>query len=397
MESLLTRYRNVSILMAVLFAQVLGLAIQVRRAPTGESNRLIRVWAVAAVTPLEKAITRMQSATGSLWSNYIYLRGVRQQNRDLKYQIENLRLQQVRLSEDANQARRLQALLNFKEQYVAKTVAAQVIGSTGSEHSRAVYIDKGSDDGIKNEMPVITADGVVGKIWQVYDAHTSLVLLINDQSSGVGAILANSRLQGILRGTPSGEVVLEKVLGDEQVLPGETVLTSGGDQIFPKGLPAGVVTSVSRGPDAFLNIRIRPAADLSKLEEVLVITKKEHAATEVTTAQPTRAADILAQRLPSVPDNAAEVTEGPGDEKPAPAPGEANATAKAQAAATQAAGAKAGALPAGGPAGNGSAAAKASQNSSANGVKRISDKPVTSTVKPEHSPPDSTPVEAKPQ
>jgi rod shape-determining protein MreC len=306
METLLTRYRNVSILVAVLFAQVVGLAVQVRRSSNNESSRLIRVWAVMAVTPLERAIVWVQEGGGNLWSNYIYLRGVRQQNRNLKYEIENLRLQQVRLTEDANQARRLQALLGFKEQFIAKTVAAQVIGSTGSEHSRAVYIDKGSDDGIANDMAVITADGVVGKVLQVFDGHTSMVLLINDQSSGVGAILAKSRLQGILQGTPAGEVVLEKVLSDEQVQPGDQVLTSGGDQIFPKGLPVGMVTSVSKGPDAFLNIRIRPAANLGKLEEVLVITKEEHRLPEVSGAAPTRAADILSRRLPSVPDKPPE-------------------------------------------------------------------------------------------
>jgi rod shape-determining protein MreC len=153
-------------------------------------------------------------------------------------------------------------------------------------------------------MAVITADGVVGKVLRVYNS-TSLVLLINDQTSGVGAVLAKSRLQGILRGTPSGEVVLEKILSDEQVEAGEQVLTSGGDEIFPKGLPAGIVTSVSRGPDAFLNIHIHPAAALSRLEEVLVITQEEEKPPVADQNTPARAADILAQRLPSVPDKPA--------------------------------------------------------------------------------------------
>jgi rod shape-determining protein MreC len=150
-------------------------------------------------------------------------------------------------------------------------------------------------------MAVITAEGVVGKVLRVYNS-TSLVLLINDQTSGVGAILENSRLQGILRGTPAGKVVLEKILSDEQVQPGEPVQTSGGDQIFPKGLPAGVVSSVSRGPDTFLEIHVHPAADLSKLEEVLVITEQEKRVPVAEASTPMRAVDVLAQRLPSVPD-----------------------------------------------------------------------------------------------
>jgi len=304
MESLITRYRNVSILVAILFAQVLGLAVQVHRSPDQSSTRLIRVWAVGTVTPFEKVIVWAQTGTSNVWHNYFYLRGVRQENRDLKYELQRLRLRQVRLSEDAEQARRLQALLGFKEQFISKTLAAQVIGFSGSELSRAVYIDKGSSDGIESDMAVITADGVVGKVLRVYNS-TSLVLLINDQTSGVGAVLAKSRLQGILRGTPSGEVMLEKILSDEQVEPGETVLTSGGDQIFPKGLPAGTVVSVSRGPDAFLNIRVHPAAGLGKLEEVLVITQAEEKVAVADQTAPARAADILARRLPSVPDKPA--------------------------------------------------------------------------------------------
>jgi len=309
METILTRYRNVTILAAVLFAQVLGLAVQVKRTTENESTRLIRIWTVSAVTPLEKAISWFGHGTSNLWRNYVYLRGVRQENRELKEEIEQLRLEQVRLSDDADQARRLQALLGFKEKFISKTMAAQVIGSSGSEQSRSVYIDKGEKDGIEKDMPVITAEGVIGKVLRVYRS-TAQVLLVDDQTSGVGVLLEKSRLQGVLRGTPAGEVVLEKVMSDEQVEPGERVLTSGGDQIFPKGLPVGTVTKVSPGPDLFLNIRVRPAANLSRLEEVLVITQQEEK-TPSLAETPQRAADILAERLPSVPEKPVAEAEKP--------------------------------------------------------------------------------------
>jgi rod shape-determining protein MreC len=301
MESVLGRYRNLTILVGILFLQVLGLAIQVKRSSQNESSRLIRVWAVDAVTPFEKGIVWVQHGSSNLWRNYFYLRGVRQENRDLKQQIQQMEIDRVRLSEDANQARRLQALLGFKEQFIAQTVAAQVIGSSGSEQSRSVYIDKGTNAGLKPDMAVITGDGVVGKILRVFQS-TSQVLLVNDQTSGVGAILEKSRLQGILRGTPAGEIVLEKVMSDQPVQPGDKVLTSGGDQIFPKGLPVGTVTKISQGSELFLNIHVKPSADLNRLEEVLVITQQEErepVASETTA--PLRAADILAERLPKVP------------------------------------------------------------------------------------------------
>jgi rod shape-determining protein MreC len=311
MESVLGRYRNLVILVGVLFLQVLGLAVQVKRGGDAENKtRLIRVWTVSAITPLERGLVWMQNGAGNLWSNYFYLRGVRAENRQLKEEIEHMKLEQVRLNEDATQAHRLQALLAFKEQYISKTVPAQVIGSSGSDLSRSIYIDKGSEQGIQPDMAVITASGIVGKVLHAYPS-TSLVLLINDQSSGVGAILEKSRLQGVLRGTPNGEVQLERVMSDEQVPAGETVLTSGGDQIFPKGLTVGTVSKVEGGKDLFLNVKVKPAANLSRLEEVLVVLQKQE---RQATAQETvrvRAADILAQRLPSVPDKPATEATAP--------------------------------------------------------------------------------------
>jgi rod shape-determining protein MreC len=307
MESFLGRYRNLIILMGVLFLQVLGLAVQVKTgANEAKDTRLIRIWVVGAITPFERGLVWVQNSTGNVWHNYFYLRGVRAENRELKTQIEQMRLAQVRLSEDAAQARRLQMLLSFKEQFISKTVAAQVIGTSGSDLSRVVYIDKGKNDGLDRDMAVITADGIVGKILLVYP-NLAQVLLISDQSSGVGAILEKTRLQGVLRGTANGEVMLERVMSDEQVQPGETVLTSGGDQIFPKGLPVGMVAKVGSGKDLFLNIKIKPAANLSRLEEVLVLTEKQEREATAEEHVRVRAADILAQRLPSVPDKPAEV------------------------------------------------------------------------------------------
>jgi len=304
MESVLGRYRNLIILVGVLFLQVLGLAVQVKRGVDAENTRLIRIWAVDLITPFESALVRVQDAGRGVWHNYFFLRGVRAENRQLKEQIEQMRLEQVRLSEDAAQAHRLQSLLAFKEQVIAKTVPAQVIGSSGSDLSRSIYIDKGSNDGLAADMAVITAGGIVGKVLRVYPS-SSLVLMINDQTSGVGAMLEKSRLQGVLKGTADGMVVLERVMSDEQVVPGETVLSSGGDQIFPKGLPVGTVSKVSPGKEMFLKIQVKPAADLSRLEEVLVVTEKQEQNAVAESSGRVRAADILAQRLPSVPDKPA--------------------------------------------------------------------------------------------
>jgi rod shape-determining protein MreC len=314
MDTFLGRYKNLIVLAAILFAQIIALAVQVRR-PTDEGEtRLVRLWAISAVTPFEKAVVHSQEWVQNLWTTYIYLHGVRRENRELREQISQMKIEEARLSEDARMARRVQALLAFKEQYVDSTVAAQVIGSSGSEQSRVLYIDKGSNDGLQPDMAVITPTGIVGKIAQVYP-DSSQVLPINDQFSGVGAALKDSRLQGILKGAANGATTLQYIMSDEKVVPGEEVVTSGGDRIFPKGLPVGKVVSVEPGKDLFLNIRVVPSSRLDQLEEVLVVTRITEKFPDTKDLGPLRASDILAERLPSVPQKA------PVDASGKPVPG----------------------------------------------------------------------------
>ncbi len=140
----------------------------------------------------------------------------------------------------------------------------------------------------------------MGKIVQVFP-DSSQVLPINDQFSGVGAALKDSRLQGILKGAANGATTLQYIMSDEKVVPGEEVITSGGDRIFPKGLPVGRVVSVEPGKDLFLNIRVVPSSRLDQLEEVLVVTKITEKMPDTKDLGPLRASDILAERLPTVP------------------------------------------------------------------------------------------------
>jgi rod shape-determining protein MreC len=300
METILGRFRNLIVLAAILFAQIVGLAVQVKRPAQQGDTRLIRVWAAATITPLERAVVNTQKFFHDAWFNYAYLRGVRRENRALRAEMDQMKLEQVRLKEDAEMARRIQSLLAFKEQHIDSTVAAQVIGTSGSDQSRVLYIDKGSSDGLRPDMAVITPNGIVGKIVQVFP-DSAQVLPINDQLSGVGVSLKSTRLQGILRGAVNGTTTVQYVMADERVIPGEEVVTSGGDRIFPKGLPVGKVLDVQPGKDLFLNIRVQPSAPMNRLEEVLVVTKVTEKPPDVQDLGPIRASDILAQRLPTVP------------------------------------------------------------------------------------------------
>lgn len=309
MENFFSRYKNPLALMAILFIQIVALATQVKRpesstgAAASGGTRLIRVWTVTAISPLERALVSTGSFVRRNFHNYIDLHNVRKQNQELQDQISQLKLEQVRLQTDADQARRLRALLGFTQHYVGKLLPAQVIGTSGTELSRTIQIDKGSKSGVKVDMPVITPDGVVGKVKDVFP-YTSLVLLISDRDSGAGVILENSRLQSVLHGTPLGELRLSDLMGDENVAQGEQVITSGGDGIFPKGLPVGTVSRVAPDHDnqPFLAVTVKPAADLSRLEEVLVVTNiAQDRSIQSSEAGSVRAADILSERLPSVP------------------------------------------------------------------------------------------------
>lgn len=325
MDSFFVRYRNLLVLLALLLVQIGGLAVQVHRGDNGQMTldprdssgvRLIRLWANGVVSPPERLLHACGAGMGALWQNYIDLRNARQQNRDLKTTVDRLRLEQASLLEDARQGQRLQALLGFQEKYVYTTVAAQVIGTSGSEQSRMVTIDKGENFKLTRDMAVITADGIVGKVRDVFP-HTAQVLLINDQSSGAGVILETTRIRGILRGNAAGQPQIVDLMADSRILPGEKVLTAGGDEIFPRGLPVGVVDKVTRDPDqdGFIHVVVKPAAHLDRLDEVLVITSTEprfppDQTADMTTSEQLKgaeaaqkkAAEIMAERLPGLID-----------------------------------------------------------------------------------------------
>ena len=323
----LTRFKNALFLIAVLLSQAIALAVQVRSPvdpsqPDGPSVRLVRLWATTAVTPFERVAHATAWGLSHGWSNYIDLRNVRQQNQQLQQELTRMRIEQAGIAEDALEGRRLQALLGFREKYVASTVPAQVIGTSGSEQSRILTIDKGSRDGLKPDMAVITPDGIVGKLRDVFP-NTAQVLEIDDQTSGAGVLLASTRIRAILRGSLTGRVMINNLTADSRIKPGEPVITSGGDQIYPRGLPVGTIESIAPDPEhqPYMAIVVRPAVNLARVEEVLVITGTQSdlppsAAQDLSAAAVQHAADLSAERLPGLRDD-----QPPGTAPPPTTPG----------------------------------------------------------------------------
>ncbi len=270
MLTIVTRRRPIVLLAAALLAQVLLLALQIRR--PGEV-RLIRVWAVAALTPVERAASWSIRRAGAAWNNYVSLHHARRENEELRKQVGDLQLRADRLESRAAEADRLAAMLAFRAAHPsAPLLAARIIGS-GPGAGRTVYVDRGEGDGVQRNMGVITPDGVVGKILEVYSS-TAQILLISDKESGVGSLLAGSRTQGVALGRGESFLSLQYVVNDQEVTPGERVLTSGIDRIFPKDLPVGTVAEVRAG-NPFKVIQLRPATRLDRLEEVFILLSRE--------------------------------------------------------------------------------------------------------------------------
>ncbi|MFB3920665.1 MAG: rod shape-determining protein MreC [Terriglobia bacterium] len=255
-------------LIAVLIAQLLLLSVQITR---NQKVRLIQVWAVSAVDPFARVLRGTVNATTGAWGSYRDLWKSQQQNRELSEQLTAARTQIQQLSQQADEARRLRDLLEFKNHLPFQAVAAEVIASSPGEASRAIFIDKGSDAGLTPDLAVVTPSGVVGKIIAVFP-HTAQVMLVTDTSSGVACALDKSRVQGILKGASLNLCQIQYVMNEAPVSAGEMVLTSGLDQIYPKGLPIGSVSEVAEG-NIYKTIKVKPAAALDRLETVLVVVK----------------------------------------------------------------------------------------------------------------------------
>src|SRR5713226_7017211 len=218
-----SRHRSLVLLAVVVLAQVLLLAVQIKRDSQG---RLIRVWTVGAVSPFERAGTSGVGWIRGTWNHYFALRNTARDNDDLRRENDRLKLDLLQARSRAAEADRLSALLTFRQsQHKVPMLAARVIGTSADTASETIFLDRGEKDGIRKNMGVITPDGVVGKIIEVY-RDTAQVLLLNDKDSGVGAMLVSSRIQSPVGGTGEPLLLMKYVANDDTVTVGERVVTS---------------------------------------------------------------------------------------------------------------------------------------------------------------------------
>jgi rod shape-determining protein MreC len=267
MVAIPSRHKSLVLLAGVILLQVLLLAVQIKRDSKG---RLIRVWTVGAVSPFERAGSYGFGWIRDVWHHYFALQNTTKDNEELRRENDRLKLQITKLQGKAAEADRLGALLNFRQVHGdVPMIAARVIGASAGPASQTIQLDRGEHDGIRKNMGVITPDGIVGKVVESYP-NACQVLLLTDKDSGVGAKLADSGTQSPVDGQGEPLLVMKYVPNDDTVNVGERVITSGMDRIFPRDLPVGTVADIKAG-NPFKQIRIKPAANLERLEEVFVL------------------------------------------------------------------------------------------------------------------------------
>jgi rod shape-determining protein MreC len=229
---------------------------------------------------MQRAATSTINSVQEGWQNYFALQQIRQENERLRREVTALRVSLEQERTVAQETRTLQNLLDLKSTTGFDTAAASVIGSGADPEFRTITIDKGTRDGLRAYMAVIAPAGVVGRILMP-TARAAKVQLIIDRDAAAGVMIERSRVSGVVTGVGSNEelgfraglIELDYVPGSADVRPGDRVVTSGTDGIYPKGLPVGEIQSAERSGGEW-RIRVKPAVEFSSLEAVLVVLKE---------------------------------------------------------------------------------------------------------------------------
>ncbi|MCC6220500.1 MAG: rod shape-determining protein MreC [Deltaproteobacteria bacterium] len=224
------------------------------------------------VAPLQNAHHNAFKSVTNAWERYIWLVNVEKERDDLLSKIGTLETENSQLLEYSHENKRLSQLLAFGERTGHVGVAANVIGRDPSNWVRAITIDRGTNHGITPGLAVVDGNAVVGQTTAV-SSDSARVLLITDSRSSVDAIVQISRGSGIVEGTSLKELVLRYLVKEYPALPGDRVLTSGLDGVYPKGALIGMVVDVKADVNSlFQDVRLLPSVDFNRLENVLVIT-----------------------------------------------------------------------------------------------------------------------------
>jgi rod shape-determining protein MreC len=280
MTSLLSTRRSTLTLLVVLsLGHVLLISAQVQ---TRSGLPLIQSAAFGLFSGVQRTTGAVAGGVGGFWQGWIALQGVERENEALRARVAELEGRVLGLEAIARSTRALEEALALQARIVQPTLAARVIAGNPTPGTLTVLIDRGAADGVRADMAVIAADGVVGRVFGAPAARTAQVQLLVGRNAAAGATLERSGAGGLVVGGQSAagapRLRLDYVPNLVDVQAGERVFTSGQDQIYPPGFPIGTVESVAAGSQ-YRAISVRPAVEVSRIDVVLVVLAGAPAAT----------------------------------------------------------------------------------------------------------------------
>lgn len=259
--------RPLYVVAALLLLHLTLISVQVQD-PSG--TLLFKRWVMVAGAPVLKGSSDVSRTLSRFWTGYVWLHGTRAENERLKDDMRQLALLNSGLEQAKDENARLRLLLVFRENLGCRALGARVIGRTPNFLSNTLFLDRGWQDGVRPDQPVISETGVVGRTVLVTRDNCQVQLLTNADAS-VGVMIDRTRTPGVAHGTENLLLDLKYVANTEEVNAGDYLLTSGLDGVFPKGLPVGKVVDSQKGTTGFRVIRIEPSADMVRIEEVLIL------------------------------------------------------------------------------------------------------------------------------
>ena len=258
--------RTLLLLVAVMVTLLALMTTQVSNGTPSEGETML----MRVASPFLRVGAAITSGVSGIWHEYVDLRHTRSRNASLEERVTVLQLEVQKLDEAGRENERLRALLELKEAMGGGTVAARVIANNSRGMAHTILIDRGASSGIRPNMAVVAAEGVVGRVWVVSE-HIAKIQLITDTAAGTAVLLQRTRVQGILLGDGSELCPLEYVAALEDVKEKDLLVTSGLDGIYPKGLPVGRVAEVGPVMGLLKSVWVLPRVNFNRLEEVLVL------------------------------------------------------------------------------------------------------------------------------
>jgi len=256
---------------------VLGHLVAIsKQVDVGDGATLFERSLFAVFSPLQGLISGGVDGVGGTWSSYVSLRGVREENKQLRDRLAVTELLLQQRTHLAHEAQRLRELLQLRGVLPLETLVAEVIARDGVPWFRTVTLNKGSRHGLALNSPVISPNGVVGRVIRL-GPEAAVVQLLLDQESGIGVRIERSRVTGVVAGQVdsagqlTGDLQMKYVPMLADVVEGDLVIASGLDRIYPPGLVVGRVRQVKLGSGVSKEILVAPSARFDRLEEVLVV------------------------------------------------------------------------------------------------------------------------------